>query len=147
VLCWFGRTLGNILTPLPSAFLVLLVSVSPLPSNSPMFGSAGTLLLTALGPHPASVSLLMSSDYGSYVILSLPAPFPGIADRVFLRLPRAFLRLAAFSRTWLLFLNLGWWGYMPPGAFLPCCVPKTHHLGVPIPSGAGPGWVLLRFSL
>jgi len=62
VLCWYGRTLRNIVTPLPSAFLALLLSVTPRPSPSPTFGSAGTLLLVARRPHPASVSLLMSSD-------------------------------------------------------------------------------------
>jgi len=52
VLCWYGLTFQNIVTPLPSAFLVLLVSIRPPPSSSPTFGSAGTLLLVALRPPP-----------------------------------------------------------------------------------------------
>jgi len=78
---------------------------------------------------------------------SLRVLFPEMADRIFLRLPRALLHWAALSSNSVAFLSLGWRGYMPPGVTSPHCVPETHHSGVPIPSGAGPGGVLLRFSL
>jgi len=73
--------------------------------------------------------------------------FPEIDDRIVSRLRQAFLRLAAFSQSPLLFLSLGWRGYIPPGPVLPSSIPETHHSGVPFPLGAGHGGVLLRFSL
>jgi len=57
---------------------------------------------------------------------SLRVLFPEIADRIFLRLPRALLRWAALSSNSVAFLSLGWRGYMPPGVTSPCCVPETH---------------------
>jgi len=57
---------------------------------------------------------------------SLRVLFPEIADRIFLRLPRALLHWAALSLNSVAFLSLGWRGYMPPGVTSPCCVPETH---------------------
>jgi len=140
VLCWYRQTVQNIVTPLPSAFLVLLVSVSPLPSPSQTFGSAGTLLLGALHPRPDLCFLLMSPDWRGKFKPSFWVLFPQIADRIVLQLPRAFLLLVAFSRTRLLFLSLRWWGYIPPGAFLPSSVPKTHHSGITYSFGSWARW-------
>jgi len=91
VLCWYGRFLRNIVTPVLSAFLVLLVSVGLPPSPSPTFGSAGNLLLAALRPPPDLWSLQMSLDLGNKVKPSFRVLFPEIADRIFLRLPQSFL--------------------------------------------------------
>ena len=46
---------------------------------------------------------------------SLRVLFPEIADRIFLRLPRALLHWAALSSNSVAFLSLGLRGYMLPG--------------------------------
>ena len=89
----------------------------------------------------------MTSDQGSMFKPSFRIPFPEIADQIVLRLPRALISLVAFSGSRLLFLSLGWPRCVPPGAFLPSSIPETHHSGVPIPLRAGPGGLLLSFSL
>jgi len=64
--------------------------------------------------------------------------FSEIADEIFVRLPQAFLLLATFSRTWSLFLSIGWRGAMPPGAFLPSLCPHDPLCGALFPRELGP---------
>ena len=131
MLCWCGRFSRNIVTPLPSAFLALLVSASPPPSASPTCGSAGTLLLAALRLPSDLCSLLMSLDYGRMFKPSFRVPFPEIADQIVLRLPRAFLLSMAFSQTRSLFLSLSWRVYLAPGGYLPFVCPRDPSFRSP----------------